>query len=181
MPEDRASERGGFCSWPRPELRTKRIRGSILLPGRISSKRPASMRDASDLRHLILRRCPRFTSGPPGAPPLIASYTIVTPRLRDFCVRVLFPFFFLLLFFLLSALGSHPPPRCHMCSTCDHVVVVSRRSVVTQVYSKGLSKLFVFTYAKRSYERVSIDELLYSDSAPWETHSTSVTIFSLRI
>lgn len=124
------------------------------------------------------RRGPRS----PGAPPLIASYTIVTPRLRDFCVRVLFPFFFLLLFFLLSALGSHPPPRCHMCSTCDHVVVVvSRRSVVTQVYSKGLSKLFVFTYAKRSYERVSIDELLYSDSPPWETHSTSVTIFSLRI
>jgi len=54
---------GGFCSWPRPELRTKRIRAPFFFPGRISPKGPASMRDASDLR-LILYRCPRFTSGP---------------------------------------------------------------------------------------------------------------------
>lgn len=145
MPKDRASERGGFCSWPRPELWTKRIRGSILLPGRISSKGPASMRDASDLRHLILR-CPRFTSGPPGAPP--STYRFLhhcDPSTRRLLCTCPLSLLFFSSFFPLSALGSHPPPQCHMCSTCDHVVVVPRRSVMTAgIFERVVKTLRVY-------------------------------------
>jgi len=121
---------GGFCSWPRPELRTKRIRAPFFFPGRISPKGPASMRDASDL-HLILYRCPRFTSGAPG-PSTYRSFCYYVPSTRRLlsehtCLR--FSFFLSSLFAPFHRVRSHPPPRrdTRRSHVCHSVTILCHR------------------------------------------------------
>lgn len=111
-----SSKRGGFCSWSRPELRTKRIRGSILLPGRISSKGPASMRDASDLQHLVLRCCPRFTSGSSGPSTYRFLHHCDPSTRRLMCPPSLLFFFF---FFSLSTQFSPTSAMSYALRVCS--------------------------------------------------------------
>lgn len=119
---------GVFAAGPVPNYGTKRIRGSILLPGRISSKGPASMRDASDL-HLVLRcRCPRFTSravlSPFGSSTYRSLHHCATSTQRLLCMCLLFLSLFLSHFLSLSLLffppffywvSSHPHHRDVIC------------------------------------------------------------------
>jgi len=89
----RARRSRGFLQLAPSRITDEKDSGPFFFPGRISSKGPASMRDASDL-HLILHCCPRFTSeaSKPSTYRSFYHYVPSTQRLLYTC----------LLFFLLG-------------------------------------------------------------------------------
>lgn len=104
---------GVFAAGPVPNYGRKGFGGPFFFPGRISSKGPASMRDASDL-HLILYRCPRFTSGPEALH--LSAFLPLCPLDSETSVYVSSFFYWV---------GSHPPPVWyvfHMRSYCHSFV-----------------------------------------------------------
>lgn len=145
-------DRGGFCSWPRPELRTKRIRGSILLPWTNKLQRTC-----------VHARCLWPAPHPLPLPSIHVGpftyrffhhYVPSTQGLLYTCLS----FFFL--FFFIRSVFSPTFTMWYVFYMWSYCRAVLRVLLWREMYSKGLSKRYKFT---RIHVLMSLHAKLFSN------------------